>query len=461
MKPLVSIIIPVYNSASFLAECLDSIIKQSYKNLEIICINDGSTDNSLSIIKKYIKYDKRIKYYSQSNKGQSAARNLGLKMCRGEFVSFVDSDDMIDLDTISKAIYLFKYKKVDAVIYNMEMFLPDGTRFTCFTGDLFPHNNMRTNTRKQEWIVNFTNAAPAVFKKSSIKSYFVESMIYEDWVFMVQYLLEPLNIFWINSPLYKYRRNFEKSTTSNISNKCLDLFKAYYLSKDSIQRSVMKNSYAYINDIKILNEASGFIHANLLKVEFSDLTQAYINELIKIVLSFSETYYNFLISFISKERISLLNIIRSNSKFELNELDYNKIFMSMKNDYYGVLNYKELRHKVKTNMLNKILVITKHIKKIMRFIFPAYRVASSNRETLEILNLETKSDFMILKKELEIIQTKYIEINKQIKKIEKEQLGNPKEKADVINYLPNIDICDYKTTDFYIPKDIEGEVKKL
>ena len=217
MSGLVSIIIPVYNSASFLAECLDSIINQTYSNIEIICINDGSTDNSLSIIKKYSQYDKRIRFYTQKNGGQSAARNTGLKMAKGEFISFVDSDDIIDVNTVKRVISLFKKQNVDIVMYNMEMFLPDGTRFKCFSGSLFPEHNMKINSRACDCIVNVTNAAPAIFKRSIIKSMFVEDMIYEDWVFMVQNLMEPVNIYWLDEALYKYRRNFESSTTSNIS----------------------------------------------------------------------------------------------------------------------------------------------------------------------------------------------------------------------------------------------------
>ncbi|NFO10197.1 glycosyltransferase [Clostridium botulinum] len=383
MKPLVSIIIPVYNSASFLSECLDSVICQSYKKLEIICINDGSTDNSLSIIKKYAKKDNRIRYYTQKNKGQSAARNEGLKMCSGEYVSFVDSDDMIDLNTISIAMDLLLNNKLDAVIYNMEMFLPNNIRFSCFTGELFLHESIKINTRCKECIINYTNAAPAVLKKSTIKEPFIEGMIYEDWVFMVRYLLQSLNVFWLNKPLYKYRRNFEKSTTSNISSKCLDLFKAYYLSKESIENSVMKNTYNYINDIKILNESAGFIHANLIDVNFSQLTEKYINELAKIVLEFPDTYYYFLTSFINIERVKLLNIIRQYNKSEIDKIKYYKVYNTIKNEFYGIFNYKIVIRKFKLVYINLIFNIKNNIKKLMRILFPAYRVSSSTREILE------------------------------------------------------------------------------
>lgn len=95
-EPLISVIIPVYNVAQFLDKCLTSIINQTYKNLEIICINDGSKDNSLDILQKYACKDTRIRVVNQENKGLGAARNVGLGIASGEFVSFIDSDDWVD-----------------------------------------------------------------------------------------------------------------------------------------------------------------------------------------------------------------------------------------------------------------------------------------------------------------------------------------------------------------------------
>lgn len=94
-QPLVSIIVPIYNTARYLPACLDSILAQTHQNLEIILIDDGSTDHSGQIADIYAKKDSRIKVTHQKNQGQSAARNLGLTMVKGEYVSFLDSDDEI------------------------------------------------------------------------------------------------------------------------------------------------------------------------------------------------------------------------------------------------------------------------------------------------------------------------------------------------------------------------------
>lgn len=94
----VSIIVPVYNVEEFLEECLDSLITQSLKDIEIICINDGSTDNSLKIMEEFQQKDKRIKIITQKNAGLSAARNSGLYIAKGEYIGFVDSDDWVSTD---------------------------------------------------------------------------------------------------------------------------------------------------------------------------------------------------------------------------------------------------------------------------------------------------------------------------------------------------------------------------
>lgn len=98
----VSIIVPVYNAEKYIKECIESLINQTLKEIEIICINDGSTDNSLNILKDYEKLDNRIKIIDKENAGQSVARNLGIEMAKGEFLGFVDSDDWVDSDYFEK-----------------------------------------------------------------------------------------------------------------------------------------------------------------------------------------------------------------------------------------------------------------------------------------------------------------------------------------------------------------------
>ena len=101
----VSIIVPVYNVEKYLKKCLDSLINQTLKDIEIICINDGSTDKSLEILEAYKNRDSRIILLNQENSGQSVARNRGIEIAKGEYLGFVDPDDWIDLDFFEKLYY--------------------------------------------------------------------------------------------------------------------------------------------------------------------------------------------------------------------------------------------------------------------------------------------------------------------------------------------------------------------
>ena len=113
---LVSIIVPIYNAEKYLAESLECLINQTYKNIEIICINDGSTDNSLKILEEYTRKDSRIKIYSQENRGEAETRNRGVTLATGEYITALDSDDVCSLNTIETSINKIKENNADIVI---------------------------------------------------------------------------------------------------------------------------------------------------------------------------------------------------------------------------------------------------------------------------------------------------------------------------------------------------------
>ncbi len=123
---LISIIVPVYNIDSYISRCMDSIVNQSYHDLEIIVINDGSTDNSLEIISKYAADDSRIIVIDQKNLGVSAARNAGIKIAHGEFLMFVDGDDWIDTKTCEQALARIKSQEIDLVFWSYTREYPEG-----------------------------------------------------------------------------------------------------------------------------------------------------------------------------------------------------------------------------------------------------------------------------------------------------------------------------------------------
>ena len=116
----ISVIIPIYNTEKYLDKCLNSCINQTFKDIEIILINDGSTDNSFEICKKYLKIDSRIRLFNQENRGQGFARNFGIMKSKSDFIYFLDSDDFIEPDTIEQLYNQVIFDKSDIVIGGWE-----------------------------------------------------------------------------------------------------------------------------------------------------------------------------------------------------------------------------------------------------------------------------------------------------------------------------------------------------
>ena len=143
---LISIVVPVYNVEKYLKRCLDSLINQTYKNIEIILVNDGSTDNSLEICKEYSKNDSRIKIVSKKNEGLGMARNTGIDNADGEYICFFDSDDFVEIDAIEKMhnviikeqpqIVCFGFKKLDKNGNIINTYIPDANKKNFYGDDV-------------------------------------------------------------------------------------------------------------------------------------------------------------------------------------------------------------------------------------------------------------------------------------------------------------------------------------
>lgn len=127
--PLVSVIIPVYNVEHYLRQCLDSVRAQTLSDIEIICVNDSSTDGSLDILEDYAKKDSRIQVVTQPNGGAGAARNKGLSMAKGKYLSFLDSDDFFEPDMLELAYKKAEEDKADFVVFNSDQYYTDKKKF--------------------------------------------------------------------------------------------------------------------------------------------------------------------------------------------------------------------------------------------------------------------------------------------------------------------------------------------
>lgn len=223
-KPLISVIVPVYNVGKYVGRCLNSIIHQSYTNLEIIVINDGSTDNSLSVCEEYAAKDKRIKLITQENRGLSGARNTGLRNYTGEFVSFVDSDDWIHKNMIEYLYYVL-------IRHNSEMGLCASLRvseetiqdkeFTKLEGEAYSRDKF------MKLFLNGTITAcwSRLFRKAIISGFeFPEGLNCEDFIFMYEAIRRLKTVAVIDLPLYYYFVREDSIVNENFNLKKYDQF---------------------------------------------------------------------------------------------------------------------------------------------------------------------------------------------------------------------------------------------
>ena len=243
----ISVIIPVYNVENYLEESLDSIINQTFADLEIICVNDGSTDNSSIILNKYANKDSRIKIIDQKNKGAGAARNSGLDVATGDYIYFFDSDDILELTALEELYKIAYENSLDLIIFKLINFIDE-------TGEEFkvPYHEMSQIMDKlgntifsYEEIVEFLDDFDVTphtkfFKKDLISEIrFDENVIFEDNLFTVDYIFNAKKIYLYNKYLYhrRVRQNSIMTTTSKnhidtieVANKFIDKVKkeGYY-----------------------------------------------------------------------------------------------------------------------------------------------------------------------------------------------------------------------------------------
>ena len=141
MEPLLSIIIPAFNIEQYISRALDSLINQSYKNIEVIVVNDGSTDSTGGIIDSYVKKDNRIKVIHKNNEGVSIARNTGIHLAKGDYIGFVDGDDTVDDDMFETLIKNAIDYNADISHCGYKMVFPSRTDYYYNTGDIVIQDN--------------------------------------------------------------------------------------------------------------------------------------------------------------------------------------------------------------------------------------------------------------------------------------------------------------------------------
>ncbi len=227
---LISVIVPVYNTEKYLEKCLDSVCNQTYKNLEIIIINDGSTDNSQKIIDSYLKRDSRIKTFYQKNQGLSETRNKGMDVANGEYIAFVDSDDWMDTDTFEKAIEFAVDYQADVIMWPYKREYPNKSKETMLFNEKFiiwDENNVIRLYRKFVGLVDEELSEPQkidslvtawgkLYRKDIINNYrFINTKEIgtEDALFNIQIFSSVKKAIYFSDCFSHYRKENENSLT--------------------------------------------------------------------------------------------------------------------------------------------------------------------------------------------------------------------------------------------------------
>ena len=226
MKAKVSVVVPVYNGESSVGKCLDNLINQTLKDIEIICVNDGSTDNSLDIINGYIQDDSRIRVVTQENGGLSAARNTGIRNAKTPYVMFCDCDDYFAPNMCEKMVEAMKEYDVDVAACGTEVEYKAHAEIADSDTNYYRIKFVGRNYISDEITAKTdVSVCDKIFKIGLIKNYGIEFPVKlnnEDYYFYNAYMSVAKTIFFINQKMYKYIRhedsimsdNFDRNTYS-------------------------------------------------------------------------------------------------------------------------------------------------------------------------------------------------------------------------------------------------------
>lgn len=267
-KIKVSVIIPVFNAEKYLKKCLNSVLNQTLTDIEIICINDGSTDNSIEILTEYSNKDDRIKLFDISNHGQGYARNIALKEARGEYISFVDADDWIREDSLQLLYYKSKFDDLDVLFFQLINYMQDSKKYK--ETDLYNHICFENNGINEDSIFNHHDTSDYLFeipvcpvsklyKKSFLeknKLYFPEGFYFEDNYFFYHMYLMTEKVGFLKEHLY-FRRRHDSSLTFDFNIKQFDIVKATNAvinmfkeinAYETYKKSLINHTYTMIRD---------------------------------------------------------------------------------------------------------------------------------------------------------------------------------------------------------------------
>src|SRR5690625_1784003 len=274
IKPLISIIIPVFNVERYLRDCLDSVFNQTYSEIEIITINDGSTDKSLEILKEYQYKCEKMKIISQHNTGQSAARNKGIELSKGKYIYFLDSDDYILPNTIETLVGKMEKESLDLIRFSAEPFTnSEEYRINKNKYNFEKYFKLDKLYNKEEFLkVNYKafSASPVLYivkkeilEKIKLKFNTFFSM-YEDELFTLEIFLNISSAKYDPRPFYK--RRYRKDSIMTSENNKENLMRSFNLKYEILKEMyTLKQLYKKPEEINLINERIKVINKTLIQ----------------------------------------------------------------------------------------------------------------------------------------------------------------------------------------------------
>lgn len=307
MKDLVSIIVPVYNAEKYISDTIISAQEQTYLNIEILIIDDGSTDKTKSIVNVLAKSDSRIKYIYQSNKGPAETKNLGIEQFNGEYAIFLDSDDLLEKNAVETLLLIAETQFADLIIFSFDKF-----------NDLYKNMGSRNSSSKK---INkmFTAVWNKMYHKSILKQLkFPEKTIFEDVAFSAMAALLSKKMATVHSEhhLYHYRQREQSLTKKKFDvTRQLDIVTDFEEMFCFIRNNGIELSSEQISEIDKLINTQVFSHA--LQVAETNETNFKKKVVIKKLVDFQKKRVNNIWSyddnpFINSKQILLMLLLKNN-----------------------------------------------------------------------------------------------------------------------------------------------------
>lgn len=339
----ISIIIPVYNKEKYLDKCLQSLLSQSFNDYEAICVDDGSTDYSLTILNEYSKDHDNFKVFSKTNEGPGSARNYGLKQASGEYVLFLDADDYLTEDTLENLYHTAHINDSDLVLFNATEHYKDKTN------DRIYHIHMNENTDLENFTFDYNNninlvmngyhiACTKLHRLDFIKEHnlkFSNSGEFEDVLFHIKSMIHAKHISYNPKKFYQYNRKDENSRQNNSikTDKSFVMFDIYEEVYDFLQKENLFNKLE-INYYKFVINESLNIYNSIEEGYEEELFKKIKNKFTKMNLDDNRIYrlpanlQAFYISILKSEHV---NDMKSNVLFEKTKRKSKLFLLKLKN----------------------------------------------------------------------------------------------------------------------------------